>query len=926
MMRDQPEFSESNSNTGTAPARGDTAAPARGSATEPIEPQDAAADRYLALLSLPAERRHAWLAHVEANGNACEPQAQMRALHAVVAQSGVDCHDPAAVSIEARLAMAAGPRPTVVAEAGAGDSGARPHVVTMPPVNRGSIAPDAWPRGIWRARSKGAETQRTKGASPQEPTLQRALPRLDRRVQRAGMLRRWGLIGLTLAQTYLATDFMTTVLPYQGRQPLEIGILVLFAILFGWVSAGFWTAAAGFVLLLFGKDRYAISARNAGSKPIDPAARTAVVMPICNEDVSRVFAGLRATYESLERSGELRHFDLFVLSDTHDADVRVAEQKAWLAMCRDLGAFGRVFYRWRRHRIKRKSGNVADFCRRWGKNYRYMVVMDADSVMTGECLVRLVQTMEAAPDAGIIQTIPRAAGRDTLHARIQQFAASVYGPLFAAGLHFWQLGESHYWGHNAIIRVEPFMRYCALRRLPGKGVFSGEILSHDFVEAALMRRAGWGVWIAYDLPGSYEEMPPNLMDEIKRDRRWCQGNLMNFRLVTLEGVHSVHRAVFMTGVMAYASAPLWFAALVLATALLAVHTLAEPVYFVQPYQLFPLWPEWRPERAIALFSTTLSLLFLPKLLSMVIVLKHGARSFGGALRLGASIFGEMIVSALLAPIRMLFHTQFVTAALAGHSVQWKSPPREDAETSWTEAVQRHGWQTLVGMLWVAGVYWLDPAHVWWLLPVAGAMILSIPLSVGLSRASFGRALRRAGLFLVPEERQPPRELAQTARLAKAPHHAADFVRAVVDPLLNAEACALAPRRQRSGKLAQRHAELVRRACTEGPKALATREKLALLDDAQALSLLHFQVWSSAQAAPGWAEGMAQLGQAHAAPHEAPNEPHDARWLPSGVDDLRACAVPALAGSTDRARSRSMAFLATAGTGADSPAPFGRPSA
>ncbi len=195
----------------------------------------------------------------------------------------------------------------------------------------------------------------------------------------------------------------------------------------------------------------------------------------------------------------------------------------------------------------------------------------------------------------------------------------VYGPLFTAGLHYWQLGESHYWGHNAIIRVDPFIKHCALAPLPGEGSFAGSILSHDFVEAALMRRAGWGVWIAYDLPGSYEELPPNLLDELKRDRRWCQGNLMNFRLFLVKGMHPVHRAVFLTGVMSYLSAPLWFMFLALSTALQVVHTLMEPQYFLQPRQLFPVWPQWRPELAVALFSTTMVLLFLPKLLSVILI-------------------------------------------------------------------------------------------------------------------------------------------------------------------------------------------------------------------------------------------------------------------------------------------------------------------
>ena len=278
----------------------------------------------------------------------------------------------------------------------------------------------------------------------------------------------------------------------------------------------------------------------------------------------------------------------------------MSPKQAWLDLCRAVEGFGGVFYRWRQHRIKRKSGNIADFCRRWGSNYRYMVILDADSVMSGECLTTLVRLMEANPNAGIIQTAPRAAGSETLYARIQQFANRVYGPLFIAGLHFWQLGESHYWGHNAIIRVAPFMRHCALARLPGRGALSGDILSHDFVEAALMRRAGWAVWIAYDLPGSYEEMPPNLIDELKRDRRWCQGNLINSRLFLAQGLASgaprgLHDRRHGVRVGA-AVVPVPD----------SVDRVARGTYAGRadilrpPSQLFPLWPEWHPGRGIGL--------------------------------------------------------------------------------------------------------------------------------------------------------------------------------------------------------------------------------------------------------------------------------------------------------------------------------------
>jgi membrane glycosyltransferase len=704
-------------------------------------------------------------------------------------------------------------------------------LASTPPLNRSSMAPRTW--------SKRSCAKPGCQPPPDPPGRWRAV----------GRRRRTLLALLVGAQTWFATQFMASVLPYHGGQLLELAILVLFAILFSWVSAGFWTAIMGFLVLLKGGDRFAISASAARGGPIAADARTALVMPICNEDVARVFAGLRATYESLARTDSLQRFDFFVLSDSSDADARVAEMDAWLRMCREMKAFGRVFYRWRQHRIKRKSGNIADFCRRWGRNYRYMVVLDADSVMSGECLTTLVRLMEANPNAGIIQTAPRAAGRCSPFARIQQFANRVYGPVFVAGLHYFELDEAHYWGHNAIIRVAPFMEHCALARLPGRGSLSGEILSHDFVEAALMRRAGWAVWIAYDLPGSYEEMPSNLIDELKRDRRWCQGNLINLRLSWARGLHPSHRAVIVTGVMVYVSAPLWFLFLILSTALLATHTLIEPQYFVRPAQLFPLWPQWHPERGVGLYLATATLLFLPKMLAFVLALLQGAREFGGPLRLALSVLAEALFSVLLAPVRMLFHTQFVLRALSGWTVQWKSPQRDDCETGWGEAFRRHLLHTLLGAAWAGLVYWLNPAFLWWLLPVVGALVICIPLSVYSSRVGLGVRLRRSRLFLIPEESHPPQVLRRLRRQLRSAPPAPDFVEAVVDPAVNATACGMARLRLASSPAAR--TDLVQRALASAPDAISTEDRRALLRDPVALSQLHAAVWSSPQAHPHW---------------------------------------------------------------------------
>ncbi len=848
-----------------------------------LDGADDAADvciRYLDRLPLAPEQRAALLRHAagDAGPGRDSRRAKMLLLHEALAGGDVDLGNPAVASIRRRLELAYATTESVHPPPLAHDALGRERLVTAPPLTRTSMVPRAWPRGLlarWFLRFARHEEPRTTapGSRPTGRDDVQEAPERRAGWRRAATFRRVVLTGLIVSQTYIASNFMVAVLPYHGRQPLEIAILVLFAILFGWVSAGFWTAMAGFVLLVFGTDRYAITNDAAGDAPIDPEARVAIVMPICNENVSRVFAGLAASYESLERTGELQHFDFFVLSDSSNPDTRVAELDAWLVMCRAVDGFGRVFYRWRQHRIKRKSGNIADFCRRWGSRYRYMVVLDADSIMTGPCLTALLRLIEANPDVGIVQTAPHAAGRETLYARVQQFATSVYGPLFTAGLHFWQLGESHYWGHNAIIRIAPFIRHCALGRLPGHGTLSGEILSHDFVEAALMRRAGWQVMIAYDLDGSYEEMPPNLVDELTRDRRWCRGNLMNFRLFLMRGLHAAHRAVFMSGVMAYLSALLWFVSLILSTALLAVHTLSAPKYFIEPFQLFPLWPEWHPEWAIALFSATAILLFLPKVLGALLIVVRDASDYGGSARLVLSMLGELLISAMLAPIRMLFHSQFVVSAFAGWAIQWKSPTREDAETSWREALRRHGAHTLLGVLWAAGVYWLNPSFLWWLLPIVGALMLSIPLSVLTSRLRLGRRLRAARLFLIPEETRPPVEiLAMMHAVAIAPTPPG-FIDAVVDPATNALACAAAVTRFTRTALDQSNRlQKIDVALVEGPDALSPPSKLRLLGDPVSLSRLHWLVWTSPDAHVAWREAMAsprRTGVVIAAPPPCP---------------------------------------------------------
>jgi membrane glycosyltransferase len=721
-----------------------------------------------------------------------------------------------------------------------------PALAPTPPVLRGSMTSERFlgrRLGEWRRRGRPAASP---APDPQREERRRARAAWGRR----GRFRRLLLATLVVVPSALAGAAFLATLPAHVWLPAEVALSVFFGALFGWISVGFWTSLFGFVVLVRGGDRFAITR---GAKPAaaatGPASRTALVMPVCDEPVTRVFAALRAMRESLVRANAPDTFDFFVLSDSIDPDICADEEAAWADWRRQAAGGPGLYYRRRRVRRKRKSGNVADFCRRFGRRYRYMVVLDADSVMSGETLVRLAELMEAHPHVAVIQTAPRVVRARSLFARIQQFSSRLYGPMFAAGMHYWQLGDSPYWGHNAILRVAPFMQHCALPRLSGQPPFGGDILSHDFVEAALLGRAGWSIWLAFDLPGSWEETPGSLLEEMQRDKRWCQGNLQHLRLLFTEGVSSAHRALFLNGIFSYVSAVLWLGFLVASTGEAVMWAFRGPDYFPAGPTLFPTWPVWRPERARALFAVVLGVLFLPKFLAVALALRRGERAgFGGAAALLRGVLFESLSTALFAPIHMAFYCRFVLLNLLGRAVGWSGGADDVEETTWRQAWRHHGPDTAVACAWAAGVYWLHPAAFWWLAPVAGALVFSVPVSVLASRVWLGERARATGWCVTPEESDPPREIRELeAGLAAPPMlraAASGFLGAVVDPLRNAVHLALlrGPR-SLAPKLREARRQLVERALAGGPAALSDREKRLVLSNAPLLAELHARVWS-----------------------------------------------------------------------------------
>ncbi|MDR1010797.1 MAG: glucans biosynthesis glucosyltransferase MdoH [Opitutaceae bacterium] len=706
--------------------------------------------------------------------------------------------------------------------------------------------------------------------------------------------RRRVFFSLIFALTSLATWFMADLLwRADGRLgPLDWMVIALFVILFSQIATGFVTALLGFFVSRRSGDRRQIINTLAPGEPLRMAG-TAVVMPVFNEDVSRVFEGLRVVYRSLQETGRLGHFDFFILSDSNQPNQWIQEEVAWVELCKQVGGFGKIFYRKRRQQINKKAGNVADFLRRWGRSYRYMVVLDADSIMTGDALVKLVAMMEKNPGAGIIQTAPRLVNGETLFARVQQFANRLYSPLFLAGLNCWQQDAGNYWGHNAVIRVQPFMEHCALPELPGSEPFGGRILSHDFVEAALMRKAGWQVWLAGGIEGTYEEGPPTLIDSAKRDRRWCQGNMQHSWLLLAKGFRGPNRFHLFMGVMAYASSPLWLLFMILGTvqvldavqrggrvaaempagaaevagvagvAGVAAETpagvagTAEVAAGYADASLFG-YTLHVPE-ALALFALTMAMLFLPKLLSVFRTLQRRdtAAVFGGAKRLVASAFSEMVISVFLAPINMLFHSKFVVYTLLGQGVSWVTQNRGGGaggdSTDWREAIITHAPHIVIGVVWGVSAFIIRPAFFWWLSPVLAGMVFSIPISIGLGKLRLGRAAAEAGLFLTPEETRPPHELHRLHRnLEECYKHMrpletlrADYglLQAVLDPYVNAVHVSLLRQKETGSEEAREHfARLRNRLLRDGPETLTPKEKMGLLYDAESMIWLHRELW------------------------------------------------------------------------------------
>jgi membrane glycosyltransferase len=637
-------------------------------------------------------------------------------------------------------------------------------------------------------------------------------------------------------------------------------LFILFVVLLLLNAIGSIHGIYGFFLRRFG-DRHRITNLKDSSDQDISTTSTAILFPIYNEESAEVYERLRATYRSLQKTGELTHFDFHILSDSTEPANWLEEEQRWLALTKSLGAFGRIFYRRRLLNQDKKSGNIRDFLNALGNRYRYFVVFDADSLMLGKTIVSLVKLMEAHPEVGLIQTPPALINAESLFGRVQQFANRLYSPLFTAGLNYWMQSFGNYWGHNAIIRTAPFMRFCGLPKLPGKKPFGGQILSHDFVEAALMVKNNWQAWLAHDLGGSYEEVPQGLIESAQRDRRWCQGNLQHTLVLFSGGLRGISRLHLLFGIFGYLSSPLW-------------------LLFLITFSLQRLWRQeiglsditvraWTPflnltavQHAVLVFGLSTLVLFLPKILALIELAldSERRRAFGGMARASLSAFLEILFSSLQAPLQMLWHTEFVITILLGRSVNWGKQKRQADGTPWLYGLRQHWKHTLIGLLWGFFVWRLDAAVFWWFLPVLAGMVLAIPFSVFTSRSKAGGKARKLGLFLTPEETQPPEELVSLRSALESVTEQTDaaasgenkLAHTILNPYLSALHMALLEGNQNDPvasealkKLSEGQPGLEvlgQKFLENGIESLTSKEKLLLLSCPESVKWLHREIW------------------------------------------------------------------------------------
>ncbi len=506
-----------------------------------------------------------------------------------------------------------------------------------------------------------------------------------------------------------------------GTTWLEGLAIALIALAFIWVSLSVSSVMVGLLRLVF-------APRNLHqTRSSDAAQSVALLIPVYNESAESVFGNLSAMLKDLAQRGGRDQFDAFILSDSFDPEAIAEEEQAFMALQAQAPLGINVYYRRRAKNTDKKVGNLSDWITNWGGAYDAMLVMDADSLMSGAAIRHLSRALASDPDAGLVQSFPVVIGAETLFGRIQQFSNAIYGWLLAEGLSVWSQREGNYWGHNAIIRTRAFAESARLPYLRGPSGTNKLILSHDFVEAGMLRRAGWSVRFLPHAGGSFEEAPQTLIDYALRDRRWCQGNLQHLRLLGAKGFHIVTRFHLLQGAVAFLLSPAWLA-LIVVWSMIGMSEIQTETYFSTSNPLYVMWPKAAKIDGWMFLMFIYAMLLVPKITSML-ALMASARvraAYGGVLPFLLSVLFEITCSILYAPILMVQQTIGVVRAVFGTGGAWSPQSRDTKGYSWRASFRFHWVETVLGLLMV---YLITIGHISiWLSPVAFSLVGATVLS------------------------------------------------------------------------------------------------------------------------------------------------------------------------------------------------------
>jgi membrane glycosyltransferase len=552
-------------------------------------------------------------------------------------------------------------------------------------------------------------------------------------------------IGLTMAGLiWLAVIALSP----GGFGAVDLVLVVLFAVTLPWYVIGFWNATIGLPIMRFARDPVAavmpVAGRVRGDEPI--TASTAVLLCIRNEPPERVVRMLEPMMEGLAARGVGERFHVYVLSDTSEADIAAAEDARFAALAAAWRGQVVLTYRRRAQNIGFKAGNVRDFCERWGKDHDFAIMLDADSVMTVDLVLKLVRIMQIDPRLGIVQSLVIGMPSASAFARIFQFGMRLGMRSYTIGSAWWQGDCGPYWGHNAIVRIAPFATHCQLPVLADRALVKGHVLSHDQIEAVLMRRAGYGVRVLAGEGSSFEQNPPTLVEFIRRDLRWCQGNMQYWHFLRMPGLPFLSRYQLAFAILMFLGSPAWMGLLLIGSA--AVALAPTPADFMR----------W--DAGIAVLVLVLAMWFAPNIATVIDVLTRAKlrHLFGGGMRFSASFMITIVFVVLVAPIMWASHMLFLMRLLLGRTLDWGAQARHDHEVPWSLACRQFWPQTLIALAPVLLLAVAAPSAVPYALLIAAGPLLSIPLAVATAAPALGRALIAAGLDRLPEETLPPPEL------------------------------------------------------------------------------------------------------------------------------------------------------------------------